>query len=175
MFSRLFDRSGRKKQRRLPKPQPRRLTAESLEARRVLTAVTMSDYEQLLLELVNRARANPLAEVALNEEVADLNEGVTGTTITSTPKQPLASIQVLVDAGELHVQDMLTNNYFSHYTGGAPNPAPPAEPDNDPTDRAAALGYVAFAVLPDLRRTFIDTAGKSVNFARSSMLQTCPK
>lgn len=142
MLSQLPDWLYRKAKRSSRQPtRTRKLGAESLEQRQLLTTVTMTDYEQLLLELVNRARANPLAEVARNSGVSDLNQGVTGTQITSTPKQPLASVQLLVDAGRLHAADMLENNYFSHYTGGTPIPAPPAEPENDPTDRAAALGY----------------------------------
>ena len=92
------------------------LRVESLENRELLTAVSLTDYEQLMLELVNRAREDPLAEVARNSNVGSLNEGLAGGTISSAPKQPLASVQELVDAGRLHAIDMLENDYFSHYT-----------------------------------------------------------
>lgn len=110
----------------------RSLRVENLESRELLTAVSMTDYEQLMLELVNRAREDPLAEVARNSNVGSLNEGLPAGTISSAPKQPLASVQELVDSGRLHAIDMLENDYFSHYT----------QPGNaTPTDRAAAQGY----------------------------------
>lgn len=107
-------------------------SGETLEPRNLLTTVTLSDYDQLVLELVNRARADPLAEVARNPNVADLNDGISGTLITSTPKQPLASVQALADAAELHSLDMLARDYFSHTTLGS---------NLSPTQRAAAQGY----------------------------------
>ena len=110
----------------------RRMRLESLEDRAMLTAVVMTDYDQLMLELVNRARANPAAEVALNPLVSDLNQGLSAGTISSTPKQPLASLQPLVDAGRVHALDMLENNYFEHNSLNG----------DTPTDRAADQGYV---------------------------------
>lgn len=108
------------------------LQGESLEPRRLLT-VSMSDYEQLVLELVNQARANPLAEVARNTKISSLNQGLNaGTgTISSSPKQPLAAVQSLVNAAGAHSQDMLNFNYFSH-TG---------RNGSSPTTRAQAQGY----------------------------------
>ena len=77
--------------------QRTQLQIETLESRRLLT-VSMSDYEQLLLELVNQARADPLAEVARNWRVSDLNQGLSAGTISTAPKQPLAAVQSLVNA-----------------------------------------------------------------------------
>ncbi len=92
----------------------------------------MTDHEQLVLELVNRARLDPLLEVSRNDGVTDLNQGLDAQPITFAAKQPLATIQELVDAGASHAQHMLANGYFSHYS----------EPDGStPTDRAAAQGY----------------------------------
>jgi hypothetical protein len=111
----------------------RRLHVEPLEPRRLL-AVTMSPQEQLLLELVNRARASPEAEagrfgIELNQEV-DPEE-----LISSTPKQPLAPHQALIDAAGLHSQDMLDREFFGHET-----------PEGEtPSDRARAAGYPAGA------------------------------
>lgn len=49
-------------------------------------AVEPSAYDQYMLELVNRARANPVAE-ASRWGLSDLNEGVSiANTISTTPK-----------------------------------------------------------------------------------------
>ena len=125
----LWDRNKKSKKRRSPKNS--KLNVESLENREMLT-VSLTDYEQLVLELVNRARMDPLAEVARNPAVSDLNQGLASGTISTTPKQPLASVQELVDAGRGHSQDMLDRDFFSHFTLGT---------GADPTDRAAAEGY----------------------------------
>ena len=56
---------------------------EALEARRHLTATPTND-EQYMLELINRARANPAAEAATYG--IDLNEGLSAGTISSAAK-----------------------------------------------------------------------------------------
>lgn len=86
----------------------------SLEQRQLLTTVNMSDHEQLMLELINRARANPEAEatrlgIALNKDLAP-------GTISNVPKQPLAPHQSLVNAAVSHTLDMLNRDYFAHET-----------------------------------------------------------
>jgi serralysin len=83
---------------------------ESLEARRLLA--TPSDIEQYMLELINRARANPPAE-ASRLGIA-LNEGLAAGTITTAAKQPLAFSPDLIDAARQHSQEMLDFDYFSH-------------------------------------------------------------
>lgn len=104
------------------------LGAEQLEPRRLLTVV-LTPHEQLLLELVNRARAAPAAEA---ERLGiDLNAGLAPGTISSVPKQPLVPHPILLDAAGRHAQDMLDRDYFEH-----DNPE-----GQDPTDRARALGY----------------------------------
>lgn len=90
----------------------------ALEDRRLLTAVTFSDEEQLLLELVNRARANPGAEAA--RYGVGLNDGLTAGTITADPKQPLAPNQVLANAAAGHSVDMLNRDFFAHDTPDTP-------------------------------------------------------
>ena len=102
---------------------------ESLERRDLMTAVNMNPYDQLLLELVNRARANPGAEAALYG--IDLNAGLAPGTISNTAKQPLAPNQLLINAAGAHSDDMLANNYFSHTNLSG----------QSPSDRAAAAGY----------------------------------
>src|SRR5258707_11440338 len=54
---------------------------ESLESRRLLTAVYPSNLEQYEVELINRARANPAAEAA--RYGIDLNEGLAPGTIST--------------------------------------------------------------------------------------------
>lgn len=103
---------------------------DSLEPRLLLTVVNMTDQEQLMLELVNRARANPAAEAS--RFGIDLNQGLTAGTITTQAKQPLAPHQSLVNAGRTHSDDMLDRDYFSHTTLGTSNGAP---------ERAIAAGY----------------------------------
>ena len=117
------------KRRRSAKLQSRRLTAEALEAREMLTAVDLTDRDQLLLELINRARRDPLAEAARFE--VDLNEGLNPDTINGDPKQPLAPSQFLTDTARAHSLDMLDREFFAH-----------VNPDGlGPADRAWALGY----------------------------------
>ncbi len=107
------------------------LMAESLESRLALSTVTMTANEQLLIELINRARANPLAEVNRVAGIGDLNEGLPAGTITSTPKQPLAPHQALIAAAGDHSDDMLLNDYFSHYSQNG----------DSPSTRAMEAGY----------------------------------
>lgn len=107
----------------------RPLQAERLESRRLLSAVVMSDWEQMLIELVNRARADPPA-AAVRYGVT-LNEGLSPGTISAAPKQPLAPNQILRDAAGDHSQDMLDRDFFSHIN-----------PDGEsPFDRMKNAGY----------------------------------
>ena len=102
---------------------------ESLERRDLMTAVNMSPYDQLLLELINRARANPGAEAS--RYGIDLNAGLASGTISYDAKQPVAPNQMLQIAAGGHSEDMLANNYFSHTNLAG----------QSPSDRAAAAGY----------------------------------
>ena len=92
------------------------VTTDSLEVRVLLTATTMTDSEQYMLELINRARANPTAEV-LRFGIG-LNDGLATGTISNAAKQPLAPQQQLITVAGLHSQDMLDRDYFSHTTLG---------------------------------------------------------
>jgi hypothetical protein len=100
-----------------------------LERRDLMTAVNMSPYDQLLIELVNRARANPGAEASLFG--IDLNAGLAAGSISYDAKQPLAPNQILQIAAGGHSDDMLANNYFSHTNLAG----------QSPSARAAAVGY----------------------------------
>ncbi|MCC5839063.1 MAG: hypothetical protein JJT96_02980 [Opitutales bacterium] len=88
-----------------------------------------TDFEQLMLELVNRARANPGAEA--DRLGIDLNEDLHPGEIADTPKQPVGSHRFLIDAARGHSQWMLDNDVFSHTGAGG----------SSPSQRAQAAGY----------------------------------
>ncbi len=69
-------------------------------------------YEQLFLELLNRARANPGAEAS--RLGINLNAGLPAGTIANTPKPPLAFEEALIAASRAHSQWMLDTDTFSH-------------------------------------------------------------
>ena len=71
-----------------------------------------SEYEQYMLELINRARANPGQEA--NRYKIELNQGLASGTITIDPKQPLVFNLSLIDAARNHSQWMLETDTFSH-------------------------------------------------------------
>ncbi len=114
-------------------PICRKPTLERLEPRCLLAAIAMSDDEQLLLELMNRARADPAAE-AVRLGVG-LNDGLNPGTISAAPKPPLAPNQLLINAAGAHSQDMIDRDFFDHV-----NPS-----GKTPGDRIAAVGYPARA------------------------------
>ncbi|QRF68900.1 CAP domain-containing protein [Ponticoccus alexandrii] len=91
--------------------------------------MSLTAAEQLMLELVNRARLDPLGEAA--RFGMDLNEGLAAGSIDGTAKQVLAHNESLFDAAEGHSQWMLDTNTFSHT--GVDN--------STPAQRAAAAGY----------------------------------
>lgn len=86
--------------------------------------------EQLMLELVNRARANPAAEAA--RLGLDLNEGLPPDTISPDPKPPLAFHPLLIAAARAHSDWMLAHDIFSHE----------GVDGSSPGDRMSAAGYV---------------------------------
>jgi len=110
-------------------------TFDALEPRLLLSAVTMTDNEQLMLELINRARANPTAEAT--RQGIGLNDGLSAGTISAAAKQPLAPHQSLITAAGLHAVDMLNRDYFDHTTLGSAN---------GPPERAQNAGYPTSSV-----------------------------
>lgn len=86
-------------------------------------------YEQLLLELINRARLDPASEAA--RLGITLNAGLPAGTITATPKQALAGNEALVAAARGHSQYMITTDQFNHQGIG----------DGTPTSRMETAGY----------------------------------
>jgi len=69
--------------------------------------------EQYVLEVINRARANPTAEgVRLG---IDITEGLSPSVAAEVgPRPPLALSSILLGTARAHSQDMWTNNYFAH-------------------------------------------------------------
>ncbi len=94
-----------------------------------MAAVFPSNYEQYLVELINRGRANPAAEAT--RYGIDLNEGLAPGTISTAAKQPLAINPYLVDGARKHSQWMIDNDAFQHEGPG----------NNSPGDRMTAAGY----------------------------------
>lgn len=89
----------------------------------------MSDSEQLMLELMNRARANPTEEAS--RYGISLNQNLAANTISTVPKQPLAAHQTLGNVAVAHSLDMLNRNFFAH-----------TNPDGTTAGgRATAAGY----------------------------------
>ena len=86
-------------------------------------------YEQLLLELVNRARLDPAGEAA--RYGISLNTGLSAGSLTATAKQALAPNELLVGSARAHSQWMINTDIFSHTGAGG----------SDPGDRMGAAGY----------------------------------
>ena len=103
-----------------PTRAARQFVAQPLEARLVFATAVATTYEQYMLELINRARANPAAEAA--RLGIDLNEGVTGSPIATTAKQPLAMNTRLVAAIRDHVVWLRVNSLFQHAGNGGSTP-----------------------------------------------------
>src|SRR5207245_6722527 len=95
---------------------------ELLETRELLSGFTPTAVEQLFLEQLNDARANPAqygASIGLDLSAVP-------------PAQPLAFDTRLIQAARLHSQDMNDRAYFAHVT-----------PDGiDPGQRIANAGFV---------------------------------
>jgi Ca2+-binding RTX toxin-like protein len=98
---------------------------------------TNSAQEQLMLELINRARMNPVGEAT--RLGINLNQGLPAGTISGAPKQVLAMNDLLVIAADNHSNWMLVNGQFAHQEAlGFPS----GRTGLDPVDRMAAAGYV---------------------------------
>jgi hypothetical protein len=84
--------------------------------------------EQLVLEYINRARADPIAE---GQRLGiDIHEGLSNPSLVG-PRPPLAMNTILLGIAQAHSQDMYNLNYFSHTD---PN-------GTTPFDRMAHAGY----------------------------------
>ena len=75
--------------------------------------------DQLMLELINRARMDPASEAA--RLGVDLNANLPPGTITFDPKQVLAPNPLLTGAGLVHAQFMIDSNTFTYQGVGDTN------------------------------------------------------
>jgi hypothetical protein len=96
-----------------------------------LTGPQPTPREVRMIELVNRARFDPEAEVARNSSVDDLNEGLPPGTISASQKAPLAFNPILMVAARDHSAWMLETNTFDHIGAGG----------STPQERIQAAGY----------------------------------
>lgn len=90
----------------------------------------LTPFEQLLLELINRARLDPAGEAARHG--VSLNAGLAAGTISASAKDPLAGNDLLADAARAHSTWMLAADLFSHAGAGG----------SSPTQRMVDAGYV---------------------------------
>ena len=155
----------------------------SLEPRLVFAAVAATAYEQYMLELINRGRANPAAEAA-RFGIA-LNEGVSGTAITTAAKQPLAMNGFLTSAIRDHVGWLRVNSKFQHDGSGGSAPqgrmsaagyefaASYGSAENLGLTLGSSLGDLADRVETLYRKLFVDEGvagrGHRVNLLHASM------
>ena len=84
--------------------------------------------DQLVLEYINRARSNPVAE---GQRLGiDIHEGLPDPSLVG-PRPPLAMNKILLGIAESHSQNMYVQNYYSHN-----------DPNGDtPFDRMTNAGY----------------------------------
>lgn len=95
---------------------------EPLEPRTLMSAVQPSDLDQLQVELINRARANPAAEA--DRFRIGLNDGVPDDSLISPEaSQPLAVNLFLTGAAHEHSRDMLERGFFDHVNPEGQSPA----------------------------------------------------
>ncbi|MDQ2077878.1 CAP domain-containing protein [Marinimicrobium sp. ABcell2] len=81
-----------------------------------------SAEEVRVIELINRARRDPVAEVDRHPQVNDLNNGLEPDTIVATQKEPLAFNPHLMVAAREHSEWMLETNTFSHTGANGSSP-----------------------------------------------------
>ena len=120
-----FFRSSRSSRRPGSVVRPAIAAIETLEDRMLLTVI-LSAQEQLLIELVNRARQDPQAEAARH----GVSVGETGF------RAPVAPHQLLINAAGAHSQNMLDLDFFAHI----------APDGSGPLDRVLRTGYPATIV-----------------------------
>jgi hypothetical protein len=78
--------------------------------------MALSAAEQLLIEMINRARLDPEGEAA--RFGIDLNAGLVAGTLDGSVRQVLAPNQLLHDASQSHADWMIDTNTFSHTGAG---------------------------------------------------------
>jgi len=87
------------------------LIAPTVKAATLYDSGNPTPEEQLVLEYINRARANPIAE---GQRLGiDIHQGLPNPSLVG-PRPPLAMNKILLGIAEAHTQDMYNLNYFSH-------------------------------------------------------------
>ena len=90
--------------------------------------------EQLVLEIINRARANPTGPTGEDTRLglSNINEGIpSGAVANVGVRPPLAWNKILLTVARAHSRDMYFRSFFAH-----------VNPDGlDPGERATAAGY----------------------------------
>jgi Ca2+-binding RTX toxin-like protein len=98
--------------------------------------MAVSAFEQYILELINRARMDPVGEAA--RQGVSLNQGLAPGTISSAPKQVLAMDSFLQLAADHHTKWMIANDqYTSQESASFPN----QRTGQTPHDRMVAAGF----------------------------------
>jgi Ca2+-binding RTX toxin-like protein len=98
----------------------------------------LTAHEQLMLELINRARMDPAGEA--KRYGISLNEGVpTADTISTSAKQVLAGNDLIGAAAQQHSDWMLANDKFSHFEGAE------GSTYYSPFDRMDEAGYTGYS------------------------------
>lgn len=126
-------------------PDPQAITAPSSGQGVEIPQVSNSAYnigwaglsaeEQLVVELVNRARLDPRGENARQED--GFAEGV-----TTAPKEALAVNRDLSDAAEGHSQDMVDRDFFSHTNPDGQSASARAMEEGFPGGAGENIGFI---------------------------------
>ncbi|MCV6595417.1 MAG: CAP domain-containing protein [Silicimonas sp.] len=129
----------------------------------------LSAEEQMIVELVNRARMDPLAEVdRLNEALA--------AGISNSPVQPLAVTAPLSAAARDHSEDMDNRDFFSHTNPDGESPGDRAiEAGNGSRFVGENIGWIGSSAPPDAQtraeahhENLWDSDGHQVNMMRGN-------
>jgi len=115
------------------------LASHAPGAQKVYSHGNPSSHEQLMLELINRARSTPGAEA--KRHGISLNRGLSSGRISAVRKPPLAFNRHLIAAARDHSRWMLDTGIFSHKGAGG----------SSPSQRAQARGF-AFGAAENIER-----------------------
>jgi Ca2+-binding RTX toxin-like protein len=103
-----------------------------------MVMANLTANEQLMLELINRARMDPAGEA--KRYGISLNEGVpSDKTISTSAKQVLAGNDLIGTAAQQHSDWMLAEDKFSHFEGS------PGSTYYSPFDRMEEAGYTGYS------------------------------
>ena len=154
---------------------------------------TPSVLDVYMLELINRARANPQAEVERYgpeywEGTPDLNEGLDPGTITADPKAPLAFNTSLIAAAQQHSQYLVDNDRKEDLHTGLDGTDEGTRmweagyPFEEPWDYAELIGQIQdvpeaelAAFLDEIQRDLFTDADEPGRWNRVIMLHEVPR